>query len=307
METSKQAPEGNAPQRVPHISALPSFSITTGKGNLDRVSVTSDPQAPYSREAAAEKEYAERISFIYDMSRELNMGVADLRPANTWMIEANIEPKARRLYGDLWYEGETCILFADTNVGKSILAVQIANAVAAGNEPFIPFIECEAGRQPVIYADLELSKRQFLNRYSSPDGMPIFLDRGLMRVELNYADWEILQTLGEKASFEEQLLDDIENMVKNTDIKVVVVDNITFLTACTEKSYDAMQLMKRLISLKQRYGVSLLILAHTPKRDKYITYSGKTTSPPADDVRCPVLSKKYVDTCGQCPDLSTPF
>ena len=69
--------------------------------------------------------------------------------------------------------------FADTNVGKSILAVQIANAVAAGNEPFIPFIECEAGRQPVIYADLELSKRQFLNRYSSPDGMPIFLDRGL--------------------------------------------------------------------------------------------------------------------------------
>ncbi|WP_289768065.1 AAA family ATPase [Muribaculum intestinale] len=274
METSKQAPEGNAPQRVPHISALPSFSITTGKGNLDRVSVTSDPQAPYSREAAAEKEYAERISFIYDMSRELNMGVADLRPANTWMIEANIEPKARRLYGDLWYEGETCILFADTNVGKSILAVQIANAVAAGTEPFIPFIECEAGRQPVIYADLELSKRQFLNRYSSPDGMPIFLDRGLMRVELNYADWEILQTLGEKASFEEQLLDDIENMVKNTDIKVVVVDNITFLTACTEKSYDAMQLMKRLISLKQRYGVSLLILAHTPKRDIHRSITG---------------------------------
>ncbi len=173
-------------------------------------------------------------------------------------------------------------------ISKQVIAA--ANAVAAGNEPFIPFIECEAGRQPVIYADLELSKRQFLNRYSSPDGMPIFLDRGLMRVELNYADWEILQTLGEKASFEEQLLDDIENMVKNTDIKVVVVDNITFLTACTEKSYDAMQLMKRLISLKQRYGVSLLILAHTPKRDKYITYSGKTTSPPADDVRCPVLS-----------------
>ena len=104
--------------------------------------------------------------------------------------------------------------------------------------------------------------------------MPIFLDRGLMRVELNYADWEILQTLGEKASFEEQLLDDIENMVKNTDIKVVVVDNITFLTSCTEKSYDAMQLMKRLISLKQRYGVSLLILAHTPKRDIHRSITG---------------------------------
>ena len=52
-----------------------------------------------------------------------------------------------------------------------------------------------------------------------------------------------------------------------------------------EKSYDAMQLMKRLISLKQRYGVSLLIFAHTPKRAiKHITYP-ENDSPPADDVR----------------------
>ncbi|WP_300300783.1 AAA family ATPase [uncultured Muribaculum sp.] len=252
------------------IASLPSFSITSGKGNLTTL---SSPRGETDAERE-EREYRERLSFIYDMAKELNMGVADLRAANMWMVEANLEPKARRLYGDLWYEGETCILFADTNVGKSILAVQIANAVASGKKPFIPCIECEAGRQPVIYADLELSKRQFLNRYSTPQGMPIFLDRGLMRVELNYADWEILQTLGEKASFEEQLMDDIEKMVKNTDIKVVVVDNITFLTSCTEKTYDAMQLMKRLISLKQRYGVSLLVLAHTPKRELHRAITG---------------------------------
>lgn len=273
-----------------YASVLPSFSIRSGEGNLDKFanepseqksqntqstwSYQSTPIALSATGSDTDREYAERISFIYDMAKELNMGVADLRPANKWMLEANLEPKARRLYGDLWYEGETCILFADTNVGKSILAVQIANAVASGCEPFIPCLQCEAGRQPVIYADLELSKRQFLNRYSSPDGMPIYLDKGLMRVELNYADWEILQTLGEKTSFEDQLLEDIESMVKNTDIKVVVVDNITFLTSCTEKSYDAMQLMKRLISLKQRYGVSLLVLAHTPKRDLHRSITG---------------------------------
>jgi hypothetical protein len=37
-----------------------------------------------------------------------------------------------------WYEGELCILFADSNLGKSILAVQIGNSINTGiaTEPF---------------------------------------------------------------------------------------------------------------------------------------------------------------------------
>ena len=36
----------------------------------------------------------------------------------------------RALWDSFWYEGELSCLFADSNVGKSILAVQIADRIA---------------------------------------------------------------------------------------------------------------------------------------------------------------------------------
>ena len=49
------------------------------------------------------------------------------------------------LFDKLWYEGEICILFADTNVGKSILAVQIGDSISRGKA--IRGFEIEAKRQ----------------------------------------------------------------------------------------------------------------------------------------------------------------
>ena len=54
-----------------------------------------------------------------------------------WMTKANkamelaFKIKDREsLYKRLWYEGEICVLVAKSNLGKSILAVQIANEIA---------------------------------------------------------------------------------------------------------------------------------------------------------------------------------
>lgn len=273
MQQAAQQPSANAqPSVKAQPTSQPAKPLPTGqKPIIAPLSVEELKKkgsfTPYHEAYASDEAWDDRVTSVKQLLGALSLGVADVRTANSWMIEASLEPRAQRLYGDLWYEGETCILFADTNVGKSILAVQIANAIAMGEEPFIPNIEIETGRQPVLYADLELSKRQFLNRYSDSNGSPIYLSTGLVRLELNYSDWEILKDLGEKKSFEDQLLDDLEKIISTTDIKVVVVDNITFLTSCTEKTFDAMQLMKRLISFKQRFGVSLLVLAHTPKRE----------------------------------------
>jgi hypothetical protein len=55
-------------------------------------------------------------------------------------------------------------LFADTNVGKSILAVQIADNVARGEA--YGLLCCETKAQKVIYFDFELSDKQFEGRYS---------------------------------------------------------------------------------------------------------------------------------------------
>jgi hypothetical protein len=45
----------------------------------------------------------------------------------------------------------------------------------------------------------------------------------------------------------------------------VIVDNITFLKGANENASAAAQLMKALKYLKQCYGLSILVLAHTPK------------------------------------------
>src|SRR3978361_1214440 len=87
-----------------------------------------------------------------------------IRTANTWLQEASKRPVPKMLFGKFWYETELCILFADSNLGKSILAVQIANAISNG-ESIGPFT-CDAETQPVLYCDFELTDKQFEARYS---------------------------------------------------------------------------------------------------------------------------------------------
>ena len=68
-----------------------------------------------------------------------------------WMELGEREPKAKMLFGEFWHQGELSILFADTNVGKSVLAVQIANNIARGKKTG-PFA-CTAKPEKVMYVD----------------------------------------------------------------------------------------------------------------------------------------------------------
>jgi hypothetical protein len=48
----------------------------------------------------------------------------------------------------------------------------------------------------------------------------------------------------------------------------VIIDNITWLSRETDKGKSALPLMQRLCDLKKQHGLSVLVLAHTPKRDE---------------------------------------
>jgi len=48
---------------------------------------------------------------------------------------------------------------------------------------------------------------------------------------------------------------------------VLIIDNLTYLRDETENAANALPLMKYLKELKRRHGISILALAHTPKRD----------------------------------------
>lgn len=189
-----------------------------------------------------------------------SIGVLLVKTARAWIEDAQNSPIPNMLFSEFWYEGELCILFADTNLGKTILAVQIGDSISLG----IPIkgFKIEAPKQPVMYFDFELNKKQFERRYSREfyDHYPF--DDNFIRVEIN-PDAEI----PEKQTFENYLYSSIEEAIIRTGAKVLIVDNITYLKSETERAKDALPLMKQLKALKNKHSLSILALAHTPKRD----------------------------------------
>ena len=180
--------------------------------------------------------------------------------ANEVLDAASRMPTPKMLFGEFWFEGEICILFADTNVGKSILAVQIADSISRG----IPIkgFDMDAERQKILYFDFELSTRQIAGRYMHRNGDRYIFDDNLIRVTMDPND------LGQpQLSYEEYLAFSITEEIEAHKAKVLIIDNITYLRDETEKAKDALPLMKQLKVLKEKYDLSILVLAHTPKRD----------------------------------------
>jgi RecA-family ATPase len=189
-----------------------------------------------------------------------NKGMFKVMPANKWIEQAKTRPIPQMLFGELWFEGELCILFADTNLGKSILAVQIGNSISKGEQ--INGFKLETKKQPVLYFDFELSDKQFENRYSVKFEQHYNFDANFIRVEINSE-----ANIPEKQSFEDYLYYSLERSIIETGAKILIIDNLTYLKTETEKAKDALPLMKQLKALKTKYGLSLIALAHTPKRD----------------------------------------
>lgn len=191
------------------------------------------------------------------------LSLLKIEPANQTMIKASAKPIPKKLCGSLWHEGELCILVADTNVGKSIFAVQAGDNISSGKMQRI--LNCDAERQPVLYFDFELSDKQFQRRYSCPSfcGTQTILyqfsnDFHRSAINPDFAEVSDLDTL---------LMLEIEHGVKTTGAKVLIIDNLTFLkTQAVDTAKEALPLMQKLKSLKSRLGLSILVLAHTPKR-----------------------------------------
>ncbi len=111
------------------------------------------------------------------------IGLFIVQSANDWIEQAKARPIPKMLFSEFWHEGEVSILFADTNLGKSILAVQIADSISQGNP--IPGFKLEAQTQKVLYFDFELTDKQFQNRYSIDYENPYHFNNNLFRVEIN--------------------------------------------------------------------------------------------------------------------------
>ena len=195
-------------------------------------------------------------------SKVINNGCLIIKKANTWVNEAKNRPIPNMLFSEFWYEREVCILFSDTNLGKSILAVQIADSISKGI-PILGF-KLESKPQKVLYLDFELSDKQFENRCSDKYQNHYQFHSNFLRAELN-TDLELPPKY---KTLEEYLCDTLTSIINKTNVKVLIVDNLTFLSQENEKAKDALSLMKVLKKLSREHNISILVLAHTPKRDE---------------------------------------
>jgi hypothetical protein len=184
-----------------------------------------------------------------------------LRSATDWMERASKRPIPKMLFGEFWFQGELCILFADSNLGKSILAVQVGDSISR-DEPVGPF-RLESGQQRILYFDFELADKQFEARYSSNYNYHYGFSSDFLRAELD----PMADVPKEFANFEDFLNHQLENLVVTTGATVLIIDNLTYLRSETERAKDALPLMKHLKALKSKHNLSILALAHTPKRD----------------------------------------
>ena len=175
-------------------------------------------------------------------------GMLQVMSANDTMKAASAEPNPVPLWKELWNAGEMACVFGDTNCGKSIHAVQLADLLSGSGHK-------------VLYVDLELSRKQFQLRYTDEfTGEPYRFSPNFYRAEITPDSFEYDE------DFETSLLDNIRDCALRYDCTVVIVDNLTYLCSRMEKGTDAALFMFRLRELKVKYNWSTLIIAHTPKR-----------------------------------------
>ncbi|MEE9407701.1 MAG: AAA family ATPase [Polaribacter sp.] len=206
------------------------------------------------------KDLANNKKLLEDKNTEY--GCLIVKKANTWVEDAKKRPIPNMLFSELWYEKEVCILFADTNLGKSILAVQIGDSISRGAP--IPGFKLESKPKKVLYLDFELSDKQFENRYSENYQNHYQFSSNFLRAEINTE----LNIPKEYKGIEDYLCNTLDATIKNTKTSILIVDNLTFLSSENEKAKDALVLMKTLKKLSRKENLSILVLAHTPKRDE---------------------------------------
>lgn len=172
-------------------------------------------------------------------------GLLSIKSANDWVNDAINTPEPKMYFHNLIVQFENTVIFASSNVGKSILAIQIAEDIARTDK--------------ILYVDLELSAKQFQMRYSDVSTGEVHIFPG------NFTRAEIDPELIVGADLEQEILDSIEEAaVQGT--KFFVIDNITFICNDSEKGAMAGSFMMKLIRLKKKYSLTTIVIAHTPKR-----------------------------------------
>ena len=174
------------------------------------------------------------------------VGMLAIKKVNDSLQDASKMPNPVPLFLELWYQGEVSCLFSDSNLGKSLYAVQIAEIIARDHS--------------ILYLDCELSEKQFQLRYTDEvTGLLHQFPERMYRAEIDNMHLDL-------KDYEDRILQNIEAAALQFHCTIIIIDNLTYLCNSSDKGVDAGLFMMKLMQLKKKHGWSILIIAHTPKR-----------------------------------------
>ncbi len=165
-----------------------------------------------------------------------------------------------RLFDDYWLGGEVALLFGPPGIGKSVLAVQIGDALARGRP--IDGFRGPTRRRKVLYVDLNHSETQFQTRYSR------FSEYGVFLKSCTFAE----RFYRGRPATDEDLFEWLANRVAADRFEAVIMDDLTVVNRTQYGTREPILLMRKLKEMRDEFGVSVLVLtgSDSPPRDKLI-------------------------------------
>ena len=194
-----------------------------------------------------------------------------IRSAKERMIEAMNLSTPKRLIGDLLYENTFIFLYADTGVGKSVLAVQMAECIARGEN--LGILENDSEPQKVLYVDIENGPVVMKVRYTEMTED----DRGKHYV--NPYEWsDNLSIVDLKSSLDydspskydyDYWLHFIGQTAEKEGVKVIFIDNLMSIITegdGIESTKETNPFLNGIKRLKEENNYTIVVVHHAIKK-----------------------------------------
>ncbi|MGE3467963.1 MAG: AAA family ATPase [Pyrinomonadaceae bacterium] len=192
------------------------------------------------------------------------------------------------LFADLWRKGEVAILFGSKNSGKSVLAVQLAEAIARGKrletgDPRhearsvnslvhqIQDLRSRTQDQKVLYFDFQRTPEQWNERYSAPSPIP-----GKLPVRHRFSPNFLRAAVEFNGDIPPAFKGDVSRFLQysvavriaEAEPAVVMIDNLSYLFGNISNHAIAIRAMKTLKFWSAKFGVSILAIAQMKDKRK---------------------------------------
>ena len=162
----------------------------------------------------------------------------------------------QRVFGDYIYKNDLHILVGDSNVGKTILAMDIALMLSGHN--FWDSDDkkmCEA-KGKVLYLDFEMQNSQIYWRYHSKLKS---LGKNIIRANLSVSGY---------GANKNAVMEELQTMIESNKPSLIIIDNLSSLLNNSGSYKETNEVMLRLKAMKDSYDTTIIAIAHCKKRKK---------------------------------------